>query len=279
MIRHLILRSTLALAIAAALAVSTDSAQADLIQNYGYAFASVSYNSDLAEPLGISMYNSHEWYATESATHSGDATNATESGIYYLVGRNVAQAYASAIGIANAGPSSPSSSQSSSATAASYLWLYNSNSFDVMLPIRSYHYNYAWANSEALYSGKAGVIAQNFVDVYNYAVSVAPYNVEAYYAWAVSLGSFGVSGPFISEEEFFYDVRLTPGDNYIVTRVTVDTEGFVSVPSPVPEPGTLTLAALGLVSFAGTAWRRQLMRGCTEHLPLWGGIDRAQQGR
>jgi hypothetical protein len=253
MVRHLARLAVIAVAVG--LTLPADSAQADLIQNYGYALASVSYSPDLVARLGISMHNSHEWYARESSLHSGDATNETDSGYYYL-DPTFAQAYASAIGIANAGSGTPSSSQSSSVTAASYLWLYNSNTFDVMLPIRSYHYNYAWANSEALYSGGAGVIAQNFVDVYNYAVSVAPYNVEAYYAKAISLGSYGVSGPFISEEEFFYDVRLTPGDNYIVARVTVDTEGFVSVPSPVPEPGTLTLAALGLFSFAGIACRR-----------------------
>jgi len=259
MIRHLARRAVIAFIVAAGFVLPVDSAQADLIQNYGYAFASVSYDPDLAAPLGITMYESIVWYATESSMHSGDATNEADSGSYYWLGPTVAQAYASVWSVANAGSGVHSSSQSSSATAASYLWLYNSNPFDVMLPIRSYHYNYAWANSEALYSGGAGVIAQNFVDVFNYDVSQVSYNVEAYYAWAVSLGNYGVAGPFISEEEFFYDVRLTPRNNYIVSRVTVDTEGFVSVPSAVPEPGTLTLAALALISLAGMAWRQRCL--------------------
>lgn len=257
MIRQLALRAAIALTMAVGLAVSVDSAQADLIRNFGAASSYVTYDPELAVSLGLSMLGQNNWYTTKSSVRSGDTTY-DFSTYNYATHEHELLMYAAALGVANAGSGAASSLESSSVSATGMLWLYNSNSFDVLLPIKSYHYNYATAYSDAHYTGSAYAIAQNFVEVLNYDVGVS-YVAETFYAWARSSGTFGLAGPALSEDEFFYDVRLTPGNNYIVSRVSVDTEGFVSVPSAVPEPGTLTLTALGLISLAGmVACKRRL---------------------
>lgn len=244
--QELLLRTAATLAIAVGHAVSAGPAQADLVWNVAYAFSSVSFDPEVADSLGIAIFPTTytDWYANEDSAHSGDATYYTVSGSY-PAGQTAAQSYTSASGTANAGSGANSSWESSSASAASYLYVNTTTSFNVLLPIRNYLHVYASAYSDGHYSGFAFGYAQVFVEVYN---SSKPYIAHSWSAQAFSAGAYGIAGPFIAEEELFYTVLLTPGGISIVGKVSVDTYGFVSVPSPVPEPGTLTLAAVGLVS-------------------------------
>jgi len=257
MIRQLIVRTALTAAVAVGYAISSGTCQAAFISHYGYAYTTVSYDQDTADSLGIFNMGYGEQFSAAATDHSGDAY-AGESRFIFTGGPTEGRAYLISTGYARADAGTPSSSESAWAWAAGYLALYNPHSYDVLLPITTYHEDYAHAYSDAEYSGYARSASVSTVAIMNL---YGRFTTEYWFAEAISTGTYGLSGPFKTADTFHYEVVLTPGSNKIFVDAYVNGYGFVAVPAAVPEPGSLTLGILGLVSFVGGVWWKRRTTG------------------
>jgi len=251
--RQRLCRTAALLAIAVGFALAARPAQADFISNYGYSYTTASFDLLDAFDRGVYFGGGEDWYHLSDSAYSGDAYAGT-TGITSQVIGTEARAYSIVNGYASTGNGVYSSSESAYSYVGSYLVLNNTNSHDVLLPITTHHENYARAYSDASYNGYAYSKSQSFVFLYNaYGLST----IETWFAWAGSAGNFGLAGPLFGSDTFHYEVNLTPGVNLVGVGASVDGYGFVSVPAPVPEPGALTLAALGIVGIGGIAARKR----------------------
>ena len=257
MIRQLIVHTALAAAVAVGFAISSGTCQAAFISHHAYAYTTVSYDQGTADSLGIFNMGYGEQFSAAAAAHSGDAY-AVESRFIYAPGPTEGRAYLFSTGYARADAGMPSSSESAWAWAAGYLALYNPHSYDVLFPITTYHEDYAEAYSDAEYSGYAYSASTSTVAIMN---MYGRFTTESWYAVAISSGTYGLSGPFKTADTFHYEVVLTPGSNKIFVEAFVEGNGFVAVPAAVPEPSSLTLGILGLVSFVGRVWWKRRMTG------------------
>lgn len=244
--RSLLCRTAIALTFVSGFAISIRQARADFISSYAYAYTTVSFDLPTADGLGVDFLGNVAWYDVADSTHLGDAFAST-SRFTWPVNDTEARAYAIFNGAAFTGNGVTSSSESGYGYTGRYLLLDNKNSFDVLLPITTYHENYAHAYSFASYNGYSFSHSRSFVSLFNVH---GLFSTEEWFAKAIAWGPNAIAGPFFGSDTLHYEVTLTPGINFVGVQSAVDGNGFVDVPSPVPEPGSLALATLGIVGIA-----------------------------